>query len=158
MFITARKRSLGQGNIFTPVCHSVHMGGGEYLGRDTPWDQVSPGTRYRYPREQVHPPRYTSRDQVHPPWTRYTPRPGTPPTPWDQVHPPGPSTPPRPGTPPSSACWEIRATSGRYASYWNAFLLYNIFDKRLANISSMMVCSMYGKRAKSNHVKLSDTH
>ena len=26
--ITARKRSLGQGNIFTPVCHSVHGGGG----------------------------------------------------------------------------------------------------------------------------------
>ena len=25
-FITARKRSLGQGNIFTPVCHSVHRG------------------------------------------------------------------------------------------------------------------------------------
>ena len=24
---TARKRSLGQGNIFTPVCHSVHGGG-----------------------------------------------------------------------------------------------------------------------------------
>ena len=23
---TARKRSLGQGNIFTPVCHSVHQG------------------------------------------------------------------------------------------------------------------------------------
>ena len=26
--ITTRKRSLGQGNIFTPVCHSVHGGGG----------------------------------------------------------------------------------------------------------------------------------
>ena len=26
-FFTARKRSLGQGNIFTPVCHSVHRGG-----------------------------------------------------------------------------------------------------------------------------------
>ena len=26
LFITARKRSLGQGNIFTPVCHSVHTG------------------------------------------------------------------------------------------------------------------------------------
>ena len=26
-FVTARKRSLGQGNIFTPVCHSVHRGG-----------------------------------------------------------------------------------------------------------------------------------
>ena len=25
--ITARKRSSGQGNIFTPVCHSVHRGG-----------------------------------------------------------------------------------------------------------------------------------
>ena len=25
--ITARKRSLGQGNSFTPVCHSVHWGG-----------------------------------------------------------------------------------------------------------------------------------
>ena len=24
--ITARKRSLGQGNIFTPICHSVHRG------------------------------------------------------------------------------------------------------------------------------------
>ena len=27
MLVTARKRSLGQGNIFTPVCHSVHRGG-----------------------------------------------------------------------------------------------------------------------------------
>ena len=26
--ITARKRSLGQGNVFTPVCHSVHRGRG----------------------------------------------------------------------------------------------------------------------------------
>ena len=33
-----------------------------------------------------------------------------------KVHPPGRYT------PRSSACWEIRATSGRYASYWNAFL------------------------------------
>ena len=28
---TARKRSLGQGNIFTPVCHSVHRGGDAWL-------------------------------------------------------------------------------------------------------------------------------
>ena len=28
LLFTARKRSLGQGNIFTPVCHSVHRGGG----------------------------------------------------------------------------------------------------------------------------------
>ena len=31
--------------------------------------------------------------------------------------------PPRSRHPPRSACWEIRATSGRYASYWNAYLL-----------------------------------
>ena len=50
--------------------------------------------------------------------------PGAPP---DQIHPPGPGTPPGPDTPPatSSACWEIWATSGRYTSYWNAFLLLN---------------------------------
>ena len=28
--------------------------------------------------------------------------------------------------PPCSACWEIRATSGRYASYWNAYLCIKI--------------------------------
>ena len=33
MVITARKRSLGQGNIFTPVCHSVHGGGRAWLLR-----------------------------------------------------------------------------------------------------------------------------
>ena len=32
--ITAHKRSLGQGNIFAPVCHSVNRG--EYLGRYNP--------------------------------------------------------------------------------------------------------------------------
>ena len=32
IIFTARKRSLGQGNIFTPVCHSVHRGGGAWSG------------------------------------------------------------------------------------------------------------------------------
>ena len=32
-------------------------------------------------------------------------------------------------TPHNSACWEIRATSRRYASYWNAFLLENVLEK-----------------------------
>ena len=74
IIITACKQSLGQGNIFTPVCHSVHRGG-------VP-DQVHPpGTRYTPPWT-----RYTPWDQVHPlgpgtpPGTRYTPMgPGTPP-------------------------------------------------------------------------------
>ena len=82
-----------------------------------------PGTRYTPGN------RYTPWDQVHPPGTRYTPQ--------DQVYPPGPGTPPwtryttpGPGTPPwtrypprNCARWEIWATSGQYASYWNAFLL-----------------------------------
>ena len=28
LIFTARQRSLGQGNVYTPVCHSVHGGGG----------------------------------------------------------------------------------------------------------------------------------
>ena len=34
--ITARKRSLGQGNVFTPVCHSVHRGSAQPLPRCRP--------------------------------------------------------------------------------------------------------------------------
>ena len=51
------------------------------------------------------------------------PQAGTPPwagTPPGWVHPPGRYTPLGRYTP--GACWEIRATSGQYASYWNAFL------------------------------------
>ena len=31
----------------------------------------------------------------------------------------------------SSACWEIWATNGRYAIYWNAYLFFNFFAKKL---------------------------
>ena len=85
------QRSCGQGNIFTPVCHSVN-GGGVCLSAC--WD-TTPQSR----------------------------------------HPLGPDTPPvhRGGlpqcmlgyppkqTPPREADSSIRSTSGRYASYWNAF-------------------------------------
>ena len=49
--VTARKRSLGQGNIFTPVCHSVHRGGlpQSMLGYHTP-DHAPPGTMHTPPR------------------------------------------------------------------------------------------------------------
>ena len=69
LIITVRKRSLGQGNVFTPVCHSVHGGGGSSqhamgrgvciptcngggvhtplgrhpLGRNSPWAETPPG-------------------------------------------------------------------------------------------------------------------
>ena len=41
----------------------------------------------------------------------------------------GIADPPREQTPPCSACWEIQPTSGRYASYWNAYLLLNVNNK-----------------------------
>ena len=42
---TARKRSLGQGNIFTPVCHSVHGGGGWYPSMHCRWYPSMPCRR-----------------------------------------------------------------------------------------------------------------
>ena len=72
---------LGQGYVFTGVRHSVNRRG-------------VPDTPRTWSRH--HPPR----DQVHPPWTRYTP------TPQDQVHTLGtrytPMPPPRPGKPPKT--------------------------------------------------------
>ena len=43
IIITARKRSLGQGNIFTPVCHSVHRGGKMPGPRGVPGGCLLPG-------------------------------------------------------------------------------------------------------------------
>ena len=76
----------------------------------------------------------------HPPGTG-TPRPGTPLGPHNHP-PPGPGTPLGPGRHPprtrhplprtrppprSRAYWEIRSTSGWYASCWNAILLNSFF-------------------------------
>ena len=103
--------------IFSEACvkNSVHRG--EYLGRSSPGPGTPPG---QVPLHQVPPGRYTPPDQVPPgrytPLGRYTPRAGTPGT---RYLPPGTRSTPSG----SSACWEIRATSGRYSSYWNAFLL-----------------------------------
>ena len=44
--ITARKRSLGQGNIFISVCHSVHRGGVPDQVHP-PWDQAGTPPRSR---------------------------------------------------------------------------------------------------------------
>ena len=73
---TARKRSLGQDNIFIGVCQEFCSQAGSaslHAGIPPPREQTPPGSR-------------------HPP------------------------------TPQWKACWEIQSTSGRYASYWNAFL------------------------------------
>ena len=102
---------LGQGNIFSSVCQEFcPRGGRECLGR--------------YPPSQAHPPGRctlgsgTPPGQVHNPWAGSPPWGGTPPSRYtfEQVQPPQAGTPSRQVHPP----WSM---SGRYASYWNAFLL-----------------------------------
>ena len=53
---------------------------------------------------------------IHPPQSRH---------PQEQT-PPGAYTPPSRNLHLRSACWEIRTTSGQYASYWNAYLFHLI--------------------------------
>ena len=54
---TARKRSMGQGNIFSSMCQEFCTQGG------VPGQVHHPG---RYPPRQVHPPAGTPPNQVHP--------------------------------------------------------------------------------------------
>ena len=95
------KQSFGQGNIFTPMCHSVHRG--EYLTRHVPPQaRHTPPRQDMPPTDQTHtphrpdmPPRPDPPGPDMPPQTRHAPD-QTPP---DQTHTPGPDTPPRPDTP-----------------------------------------------------------
>ena len=87
--------------IFSEACvkNSVHRGGSPPLHAGK---NNPPGTRGR-----------------HPPGTRGR-------------HPPGPEADPRNQRqvpPQCSAWWEIRATSGWYASYWNAILWFHFSSK-----------------------------
>ena len=100
------KRSFGQGNIFTPVCHSVHRGGRVLLASPPP-----PGMET--PLEQ------TPARMENPPQMEEPPPDGEPPR---MEEPPRIEEPPPDGEPPPEADSGIRSAIGRYASYWNAFL------------------------------------
>ena len=56
----AHKRSLGQGNIFAPVCHSVHRGEVGVPGHVHPPQAGTPPGRHTHPwagtPQEVHPP------------------------------------------------------------------------------------------------------
>ena len=130
---TARKRSLGQGNIFSSMCQEFcSQGGSASVHAGIPPSPPPP-----------HPP-----DQA--PLGADPPGPGTV---------PGPDTPPGPGTtapqtrhptpPRSSACWEIRSTSGRYASYWNAILFVQI----LTGVLNIMKWTMIRTRKHSSRMR-----
>ena len=122
VFITARKWSLGQGNVFRSVCQSF-------------WGSASSGV------VQNPPPAIRKAGGTHPtgmlscyrPQTRFAKvmflhvsvilsTGGVYLSAWWDTLPPGKADPTGKETPPHSACWEIRSTSGRYASYWNAIL------------------------------------
>ena len=133
------QRSCGQGNIFTPVCHSFCSQGGR--GSASMHAGIPP-------REQIPP----GADQ--PPRTRPTtpPRPGRPPrnrqTLPQSRHPPDQADPP-PGPdrlppPPGKADFSIRSTSGRYASYWNAFLFCKFFAENCMKMKEYGLQGMGG--------------
>ena len=89
------KRSFGQGNIFTPVCHSFcSQGGSTWPGTPPPGPGTTHPPRPHTPPEPGTPPPRPPRDQV-PPLPQTTP-PGTRYTPWTT----NPSTPPRTRYPP----------------------------------------------------------
>ena len=100
------QRSCGQGNIFTPVCHSFCSQGGR--GSASVHAGIPP------PQEET-------------PQTRQNPPgPDTTTPPLDQT--------PRDQTPPREADFSIRSTSARYASYWNVFLFFIVFKIKLLKI------------------------
>ena len=94
---------LGQGNIFRSMCQEFCSQGGlpHCMLEYTPLP----------PKDQRQAPPLQSRL----PWSRHCLGAHTPGSthPWEQI------------LPQHSACWETRATSGRYASYWNA-ILFNL--------------------------------
>ena len=149
IFITGRNEVVAK-VIFLHLFVILFTGGGVVVVsnkalRQTPRTRhtTPPQTRHTTPPGPDTPPLWPGTppplDQTHhPPWTRYN----TPPPPHQAHHPPDQAhlprtrhttprtrhtTPPRPDIPPGSrppreADSGIRSTSGRYASYWNAFL------------------------------------
>ena len=128
-----------EGYVFTGMCLST---GGVCLSAC--WDTTTtPQTRNTQTHSTRHPP-----GPDHQPWTSHPPGPDTPwdqPPPQDQTtpldqkppgtrhppgldHPPGPATPLGSDTPPSTRPpGRDGYCCGRYASYWNAFLLFLYF-------------------------------
>ena len=109
------QRSCGQGNVFTGVCLST---GGEGVCLSACWDAIPPPDGE--PPRMETPPDGDPLDGEPPPGWR-TPPDGEPPQD-GEPRPPRWRTPPGWRTPPRAVDSSIRSTSGRYASYWNAFL------------------------------------
>ena len=115
--------------------------------------QAPPPAQAHHPPGPGTPPRPDT-----PPRTRHTPPPQTrhttnPPRTWHTPLSPRTRPPPRQGTPPDQASPPeadsgIRSTSGRYASYWNAFLLKfisgQIFRHHVHGLQLMLLPCLFG--------------
>ena len=120
------QRSCGQGNVFTGVCHSFCSQGG--LRRTPPRAGRPPQTRKNPPGTRENPP-----GRENPPQTRENP-PGT------RENPPGTRQ-----TPPREEDCSIRFMSGRYASYWNAFLFHILWSCWLLSLVLHVVRAFRGE-------------
>ena len=98
--------------------------------------EQTPLSRHPHPPGQTHPRADTPQEQTPPgqtpPGADTPPRADTP----QSRHPPGADT-PQEQTPPWEADSGIRSMSGRYASYWNAFLFGKIFAKNCMKIKEI---------------------
>ena len=152
---------LGQGNVFTGVCDSVHRGGCVCLSappRQVPPQEQTPAQEWSAPRGVPAPGGVCSRGvcllpgvylpggvsvlgvsaprgDVYLPWT------GTPP----RSRPPLVRYPPEQTIPPcQEADSGIQSMSSRYASYWNAFLYFLILyywpQRSWAKVMFLQVC------------------
>ena len=114
---------LGQGYIFTGVCDSVHRGvclsaclNTTRARRPPPPGKIEPSWQGDTPPGKADPPARQTTLTRRPLWhgdhpLARTPQARQPPAPLGRQ------------TPLHSACWEIRSTSRRYASYWNAIFV-----------------------------------
>ena len=119
-FITGRNEVVAK-VMFLHVSVILSTGG---VSREKPPGQGDPKTR------QTPPGRETPPDQGDPPDQADPPEQGRPP---GRENPPGPCRPP-----PPEADSRIRSTSGRYASYWNAFLLCGLSFTLCHSLSSRL--------------------
>ena len=114
-----------------------------------PKDQADtpPGTRENPPRSRENPPG-TRENPLGP--GRTPPDQGEPPRPGR--HPPGTrENPPSRETPPREEDCSIRSMSGRYASYWNAFLSYMFCKKIYSAVYFFFQPNDYATRKASPH-------
>ena len=125
-YIYRPQRSCGQGNIFTPVCHSVHRGEGG-----------SASVHAGIPPPDTRPPPPPGADTLPPPWTPDPPdtrpplpRHQTPPWTPDTPHPPDTRTPPSPGK--QTPAYGLRAAVTHPTGMHSCFDFFSPFWKLFA--------------------------